>query len=665
MAGVEVGVGYFSLVPSLKGSKQKITKELGGDDIGDKVGDQAGDAFDSSFASKMKGAGLAAGVALGAVLAKGLSDALGRGAAADVLAAQLNLSPAESERYGKVAGSLYAAGYGDSIEGAHGALGLTLKSLGRDLTDSEALGLAKGQINLTDAFKVDGEKLAQTTGLLVKNGLVASAREGQDVLTAAFQDLSAPAADVLDTLYEFSEPLASLGFDGAKALDVFARGGEAGVFDLTKLGDAAKEVSIRAIDGSTATQAAYKQLGLDAELTAQAIAGGGPAAQKALGNVLDSLQSLEDPLAQEAAGVALFGATFEDLGPAAIQALNPMGAAIADVTGRTDALDKILNDNLRADLEILKRQGLQAVADVLEYAVVPALQTMVGWVKSASTFIRENDTAAIGLAAGLGVVTAVLGVQALSAGVAAASNFLLASSFVAAALPVLAAAAAVGVLVAGVVWAYDNVEIFRNTVDTAAAFLTGTVWPAISRGVTWFKDLAVAIKDHAIKWFEKLHEWPGNVKTALSNAVEDMKTKFDGFVTFLTELPGRAKDAVVGIFDGIADEGKRIFNLVAGYWNSSVGSLGFTFPEWVPNLGGKSVSVPNIPILHNGGIVPGRTGEEVLILAQAGEGVIDLDTMRNGRQASSGSGVTFTGPMYVQDPDEFVRVVHRKLRAVS
>lgn len=56
------------------------------------------------------------------------------------------------------------------------------------------------------------------------------------------------------------------------------------------------------------------------------------------------------------------------------------------------------------------------------------------------------------------------------------------------------------------------------------------------------------------------------------------------------------------------------FNAIASAWNRTVGSLSFSIPGWVPGIGGSGWSVPDIPMLANGGIVTRPT------LAMIGEG---------------------------------------------
>ena len=66
-------------------------------------------------------------------------------------------------------------------------------------------------------------------------------------------------------------------------------------------------------------------------------------------------------------------------------------------------------------------------------------------------------------------------------------------------------------------------------------------------------------------------------------------------------------DGLSTSFTGIYNIFKTLFNGIAKLWNNTVGKLSFEFPDWVPGLGGKGFSVPNIPMLADGGIVTGPT----------------------------------------------------------
>lgn len=121
-----------------------------------------------------------------------------------------------------------------------------------------------------------------------------------------------------------------------------------------------------------------------------------------------------------------------------------------------------------------------------------------------------------------------------------------------------------------------------------------------------------------------------------------LKPMLDGIITFLTGVfTGnwqQAWDGIKGIFDGIVSGLSQIFkgaingiiNAINGF-TSSLGSL--KIPDWVPKVGGRELSFPQIPLLANGGelsssgtVIVGEEGPEMLHLP-AGAAVTPL---RNG-----------------------------------
>jgi hypothetical protein len=88
---------------------------------------------------------------------------------------------------------------------------------------------------------------------------------------------------------------------------------------------------------------------------------------------------------------------------------------------------------------------------------------------------------------------------------------------------------------------------------------------------------------------------------------------------WLKQVPGWIGSAFSKIAGFITRPFRAAFNFVADAWNNTIGRLSFTFPGWVPGLGGATISVPNIPKFHTGGTVPGTPGTEMLAMVQAGE----------------------------------------------
>jgi hypothetical protein len=87
------------------------------------------------------------------------------------------------------------------------------------------------------------------------------------------------------------------------------------------------------------------------------------------------------------------------------------------------------------------------------------------------------------------------------------------------------------------------------------------------------------------------------------------------------KLPGKLKAAFANIAISLYAPFRAAFNKVSDAWNNTIGRLSWTVPGWIPGIGGASISAPQLPKFHQGGVVPGPPGTEVPILAMAGETV--------------------------------------------
>lgn len=161
--------------------------------------------------------------------------------------------------------------------------------------------------------------------------------------------------------------------------------------------------------------------------------------------------------------------------------------------------------------------------------------------------------------------------------------------------PLLTAMMGATALVTAAQWAWNIAQLASPTtwIILAIAALIAII-VVIATKTDWFqrawRNSWKWIKDAAANTWDWLKKVPGWIGTAFA--------KVANFIT----LPFRAA-----------------FNLVATAWNSTVGRLSWTVPGWVPGIGGNSISVPHIPRFHTGGVVPGRPGTEVPIMAMAGE----------------------------------------------
>jgi hypothetical protein len=95
---------------------------------------------------------------------------------------------------------------------------------------------------------------------------------------------------------------------------------------------------------------------------------------------------------------------------------------------------------------------------------------------------------------------------------------------------------------------------------------------------------------------------------------------------------------VVDYLKFVAGIYKGIFNGIAKAWNNTVGKISFEIPSWVPKIGGKGFSVPQIPMLAQGGIVNQAT---LAVIGESGpEAVIPLDRIGDFGAGGGGNNVT-------------------------
>ncbi|MFC7657989.1 phage tail tape measure protein [Pseudonocardia benzenivorans] len=418
---------------------------------------------------KLVAAAAIAGAAIGAVLTKAIGDAMDFSAANGKLQAQLGLSSADAGRYGKIAGDLYSQAYGDSIGGVNDALKAVMQSgaLAADATDQQIQGVTGSVLNLSTAFGVDATDAANALGQMMRTGLAPDAQTALDVIYRGFQLGDDKAGDFLDTLNEYGTQFRKLGLNAADATGLISQGLQAGARDSDLVADAIKEFSIRAVDGSKTTSDGFAAIGLNADKMAQQIGAGGDTAKTALGQVLDGLRGIKDPAAQAQAATELFGTQAEDLGDA-LFALHPETAAdgLGQIAGAADgAGDALMTPASR--VESFQRTLQTSIVDFVGGRILPIFSTLVDWGKKIFDWGPVPEILSfLGTTGGVAVGAILAIVGAIKAWTLAQTALNVVMDF-AAKNPIVMIIGAIAALVAGLIWAYNNVGWFRDFVDGA------------------------------------------------------------------------------------------------------------------------------------------------------------------------------------------------------
>ncbi|MBM6741845.1 phage tail tape measure protein [Enterococcus gallinarum] len=312
--------------------------------------------------------------------------------------------------------------------------------------------------------------------------------------------------------------------------------------------------------------------------------------------------------------------TLDDLAKVAKES----GGAVADTFAETedpiDAANRAMN-NAKFALADVGESVQISLLPFFEMAI-DALKSFKGWWDSLDQGTKTWIITLAGIAAVIGPALVVIGtlmssVTKITAGVKDLATvwsglgklFGLSGGWFAVAVIAIAA------LVAGLVWAYNNVEWFRNGVN---AFFQGV------------SDIAVEVFNFMGGYISNIF---GGIIQNFQNFFDAGKRIFTGFIDFITGIfTGdweRAWNGVVnifgGIFDGIAAMAKAPFNGMIGLINAFLGGLNnIKIPKWVPGVGGKSFSISTLPYLADGGHV--LNGQAIV-----GEAGPELLTNKNGK----------------------------------
>ena len=607
-----------------------------------------------------KVAAAAAAAFVGAKIGGALADGLDQEDAFARLEAQLGGVSTASQTATSTASALFRDNFGESLDDTAAAV----RSVGEQMVDlgsvseEELQKITGGAMTVADAFDKDVTEVTRAAGQMMKNGLAPDAETALDIIAKGFTEGLDASGDFLDVLMEYSEPMGALGLDGATALNMFKDGLESGAFTLDKVGDSMNEFATRAVDGSTTSAEAFEALGFNAEEMTAKIAAGGPGAKEAFSQVISGLGSMTDAVAQDAAGVGLFGSAWEDAGKGMVLSLDPAVGAIEGVEGAAVSMGDTLYGTSTSKVATWRREIDGAIQDMI------GLPGPIG-IGAAAVSEFGGDALALGSSLGMSIIALRgMGVGAMASSVATRAAAVGSGIATAAqwawnaamsANPIMLVVQAIGALVAGIVWAWQNVDGFKEGLLSAWAwiqqawgqagdFFSGVgskITSGISTALNWLGanwPTVLAILTGPIGWavLAITSHWDAisgvfssgysRVKWALDKVGSAIYsvwsfsplglivTNWDAIWGWFSRAPGKVTNALSGVGSAIQGVFKSPFNAIAGFWNSTVGKLSFKTPDWVPGFGGRGWSMPKIPMLADGGIATRAT------LAMIGEG---------------------------------------------
>ena len=326
--------------------------------------------------------------------------------------AQTGATDAEMAGFRDTALDVFNNNWGESLEDVGSAMA-TVRSItqatGDDLGELTTQGLI-----LRDVFGYDLVESSRAADTAMENFGI-TGQEVMDLITATAQATGDPMGDLLDTVNEYSADFAEAGFSASDMFNILTAGADAGIFSMDKTADAVREFNTRLVDGSSSTREVFDLLGsggafmsslweagvisyedymaalqdpagIDAvDALSMALETGALDGASAMQLMIDQLEDMDDPIARDAAGVALFGSMWEDLGADAILALNDVEDSLGDVSGATLAAGDTISQGPGAAWEQFKRTittSLLPLGDWLSdmlMTMTPHLQALADW----------------------------------------------------------------------------------------------------------------------------------------------------------------------------------------------------------------------------------------------------------------------------------------------
>jgi len=348
----------------------------------------------SAFADAASGAvGIVKdGIALALEKAQELDSAVGK------LSASIGASAEETEKYKNVITEVYRDNFGEDFYDVADSVAAVTRNL-KELDDTELKKITEGALTLRDVFEYDVDETTRAAKALVTNFDI-SASEAMDYIASGARGGLDFSGELLDSISEYSVQFAKMGLGVSDMFAIMQAGADEGAWNLDKVGDAIKELAITAIDGSKSTKEAFEIIGLPANEIAAQLAEGGDVAYEAFVKVIDALEAVEDPLKQDAAGVALMKSMWEDLGADVVLSFNGIKDASYDATGAMEEMMGVAYDDTAASLEQLRRELELAVVPIGE-KLLPMAQEFVNDIKPEIPAISDAIKGVLGTVANL------------------------------------------------------------------------------------------------------------------------------------------------------------------------------------------------------------------------------------------------------------------------
>lgn len=588
-------------------------------------------------------------------------------------AAATGTATEEMGKYKDMINNVYKDNFGESINDVAEAMATVNQNMSY-LDDSALQRCTEYAYTLSDTFGYDVAESTRAADTLIKNYGV-SAREAFNLIIQGAQSGMDYSGEMIDSINEYSVQFKKLGLDAEDMFSIFANGAQNGAFNLDKVGDAVKEFSIRAIDGSDTTKQGFEALGMDAAKMAERFGAGGDSAKEAFNEVIKGLAEMDDPVAQSAAGVNLFGTMWEDLGPQVITSMSTASDAIDKSKESVEELVNVKYDTLSGALGGLWRTIQVDVLQPIGNQLIPYVTKGISFIQKFTDKWNKLEPATQKTIVKFGMVAAAAGPMLMGFGKISSGIGTVISNFgkIAGLITRLTGATgfsglatiltgpvgvAIAAVVAGAALIYSNWDRIQPIIKKIGQRFV-EFWQTVQPQLQPFIDICMKIgsylKDTLLEVFKIVWKAAGDYVVAwfegVSEVIDNALGVIEGIITFLTGVfQGDWEKAWTGIVQAVGSifgtlEAlvKTPINAVINLVNKAIGAINKISVDLPSAVGGGHIgfNIPTIPTLAKGtdywqgGIVQiSEKGGEIVDLPSGSRVYPHDESVRMARQES-------------------------------
>lgn len=568
-------------------------------------------------------------------------------------AAATGTATEEMGKYKDMINNVYKDNFGESINDVAEAMATVNQNMSY-LDDSALQRCTEYAYTLSDTFGYDVAESTRAADTLIKNYGV-SAREAFNLITQGAQSGMDYSGEMIDSINEYSVQFKKLGLNAEDMFSIFANGAQNGAFNLDKVGDAVKEFSIRAIDGSDTTKQGFEALGMDAAKMAERFGAGGDSAKEAFNEVIKGLAEMDDPVAQSAAGVNLFGTMWEDLGPQVITSMSTASDAIDKNRESVEELVNVKYDTLSGALGGLWRTIQVDVLQPIGNQLIPYVTKGISFIQkftdkwnklepaTQKTIVKFGMVAAAAgpmlmgfgkISSGIGTVISNFGkIAGLITGLTGVTGFSGLATILTGPVGVAIAAVVAGAALIYSNW--DRIQPIIKKIGQRFVEFWQTVQPQLQPFIDICMKIGSYLKDTLLEVFKIVWKAAGDYVVQffdnVSVVIDGALGVFEGIITFLTgvfqgdweKAWNGIVQAVGSIFGTLESLVKTPINAVINLVNKAIGAINKISVDLPSAVGGGHIgfNIPTIQTLAKG--TDNWQGGIVQISEKGGE-IVDL-----------------------------------------